>query len=1222
MKSVPSIMTSRRVTSLLACLVACLFAAPGHADTVPNIDAARLPAPADGWAGAAGGTAGGAAATSAAIYTVSNRAQLLNALRNGDNGAKIIKLTGTIDMSGGVPYSSRDDQAARGTIKINSNTTLIGDGAASGIVNGQLVLNGVSQVIIRNLKIVNPCDVAPSWDPATGAWNGTFPAVTIAGSHHVWIDHTSFTDAPGTDNLAPMVNGVRMQCHGGALAVSHGADYVTVSYTVFAQQASAAVIGTGDDADAGHLRVTFSNNVFNAVSSAAPLARQGQLHLFNNYYVGTRDDAVYPHRYSVGAGLGAQILSNNNAFEIAGAPGCDALLQDPDAGPAGAVKDSGSMLNGRALAGCALPATIGWSAPYAYSARPLVLVKANALAQAGAGKLTTTITGTGSTDTMLAGVVMDGYLSGARVFFDINDNGQFDAGEASTMTDTSGKFILAVPSGQALNHALVAQVIAGSTVDLDQPGKPVSLGYSMTAPVGVTNVLSPLTTLVAARMAGGQTLQQALASLRAALGLPDDADLLADYLQGPGQSALLHNYAVATAVMLQSAGAGLPANATAADRAAAVVTKFGVQVAGYAGTIGAAADPAAAAAAASYVVNFQPAPLTAAGCAALNGTALPASAFSLATGGAVITSATWVPASAPDNFNGTFCKVLGNIDPASATGNVALGAVTVNPPIGFEVNLPAQWNGKFIHNGGGGFDGTLDNGSSGVPGTNGMARLNFAPATAATPLALGYMTFGSDSGHQSSSITSGTFAANDEALANYGRLQLKKTQDAARYLMQSVYRVPRQLKGYFFGSSTGGRDGFAVIQNWPENYDGLFINRPALNYTGLRLANVALGRALWLNAAGAASPAGWINPVKTTLLMQTVMNTCDGLDGLEDGIISNLDGCKARSDTTLATLRCAGGGDTGNNCLSDAQIATVRTMANPLVFDYALANGVTRYGGYNIMAGMVFGGAAVTNCAVPANNIPAYGSPYASRDFGPSATGPVLSSTGQFSTLFSNWCATASGGAAANSPNAYQTGSEWVKYFIARQSQNFDPRRMNPANGNYAGTPAAVKSGTTYAATPATAYAQRIAEVSAMTDATNPDLDAFIAKGGKIVWTHGSADEVVSTDSSVDYYHDLVARYGQHGVDGFTRFYIINGLGHGDTGPFIPVYDPLQILTDWAERNIDPADHIVIPNRNAKSPLDRTAGGTGQRPLCRYPSWPRYEGGDANLASSFSCAGN
>lgn len=815
-----------------------------------------------------------------------------------------------------------------------------------------------------------------------------------------------------------------------------------------------------------------------------------------------------------------------------------------------------------------------------------------------------------SSATILSGVALDGYLSKAMVFLDTNDNGLYDSGEPTAVTDAAGKFQLSVPAGQSTAHMVMVSVQAGTTVDLDTPGAAVTQSYLMMAPAGQGGVVSPLTTLVAAKMSAGATLAQATAALRSELGLAATSDPLADYLQA-GQPAELHKFARAAAEVLKATPAPSAA-LSLKDALAGVASHYGAQVATYQASIGAAADANAAAAITTYALNFKPAALNAAGCAALLSSSVPASAFTLPSGGATITSATWLQATDSGNINGDFCKLLGAIAPASATGN---GGST-NPSIGFEVNLPASWNGGFVYFGGGGFDGTL----AGTPGADGLSRLDFAPDSAKSPLALGYLTFGSDSGHQSTSITSGTFAANDEALANYGRLALKRTEDAALYLMRGVYQVPRQLRGYFAGSSTGGRDGLAMIQNWPANYDAIFVNRPALNYTGLRLSNVQLGRALWLDANGAASPAGWLNNYKTTLLMNAVMTACDALDGLEDGIISNLAACKAKSDATLASLRCADGSDAGNSCLSDRQIATVKTMASPVTLvGYTLANGVTSYGGYNIMAGMVFGGPAVTNCANTANNIAAYGSPYATRDFGPSATGPVLSSSGQFSTLFSNWCPTNTGGSGANSPNAYQTGSEWVKYFIARQTTNFDPRRLDPASGNYAGTPAGTKSGTTYAATPAASYAARIAEVSAMTDATSTDLDAFINKGGRIIWTHGSSDEVVSTDSSVDYYQQLVARYGQAKVDAFVRFYIVNGNGHGDTGPFIQVYDSLQIMSNWVDRNIDPADNIVMGNAQAKSPLDTSPGGKAQRPMCRYPSWPKYVGGDTNLAASFAC---
>lgn len=380
-----------------ALCAALLFASSGHAAAA--VDPARQSAPADGWASQAGGTVGGANAIESQIYTVTNRAQLLAAIQNGGVDNKIIKLVGVLDMSEGQPYASNADQAARGAVRLKSNTTLIGD-ANSGIVNGHIILSNVSQIIIRNLKLVNPCDVAPVWDPndgSSGNWNSAFDAISVTGSSHVWIDHNSFTDTPRTDNFLPVENGKVKQCHDGAVDITNASDYVTVSYNVFGEHNKNNLVGSGDGAtaDEGKLRVTFSNNVFRDVASRAPRVRYGQVHLFNNYYAGSTSHPVYATSYYVGVGHAAKILSHNNLFEVAGATACSDVVENFGGTVPGAFKDTGSLLNAKPLGACGVPTTVTWTPPYAFSARPIPLVKANALAQAGGGKLVTTISGTG-----------------------------------------------------------------------------------------------------------------------------------------------------------------------------------------------------------------------------------------------------------------------------------------------------------------------------------------------------------------------------------------------------------------------------------------------------------------------------------------------------------------------------------------------------------------------------------------------------------------------------------------------------------------------------------------------------------------------------------------------------------------------------------------------------------------------------------------------------------
>ena len=181
-----------------------IFALAGSA-ALAAVDPACKPAPLDGWAARPVAPRWSAAVPSQ-IYSVSNRSQLLAAISNGGFQPKIIKVVGSIDMTEGQPFTSTADQKTRGQVKLPSNTTLIGAGPGSGFVNAWINIAGVSNVIVRNLTIVAPCDVGPIWDPtdgATGNWNAAYDAISVTGADHVWIDRNTITDVPVTDNPCP-----------------------------------------------------------------------------------------------------------------------------------------------------------------------------------------------------------------------------------------------------------------------------------------------------------------------------------------------------------------------------------------------------------------------------------------------------------------------------------------------------------------------------------------------------------------------------------------------------------------------------------------------------------------------------------------------------------------------------------------------------------------------------------------------------------------------------------------------------------------------------------------------------------------------------------------------------------------------------------------------------------------------------------------------------------
>lgn len=413
---------TRRLTGSVACTVATFGRDPWPGKTkkcavgpaadptptpgpnpspTPGADATRQAAPPTGWASQNGGTTGGSAAAPGQVYKVSNATQLLEALKAGGDNAKIIKVTERIDMAGpdnGGPFRSSRDQAQRGRVALGSNTTLVGVGANAGLVNAALLIQGVNNVIVRNLTLVNPCDVAPVWDPNdgdSGNWNSEYDGITIDGAKNVWIDHNKFTDAPVTDDLLPIVNGKRKQCHDGALDVKNGADFVTVSHNIFELHDKNNLIGSSDSksSDDGHLKVTFHGNLFSRVQERAPRVRYGQVHLYNNYHEASKADPAYPYGYSVGVAFKAKIISQNNVFDVAGANSCQDVLKNPgSSSKTGAILESGSLLNGSALnmGPCNFSANVGWTPPYDVRAvlLPASAVKAAVKANAGPGKLT------------------------------------------------------------------------------------------------------------------------------------------------------------------------------------------------------------------------------------------------------------------------------------------------------------------------------------------------------------------------------------------------------------------------------------------------------------------------------------------------------------------------------------------------------------------------------------------------------------------------------------------------------------------------------------------------------------------------------------------------------------------------------------------------------------------------------------------------------------------
>ena len=517
----------------------------------------------------------------------------------------------------------------------------------------------------------------------------------------------------------------------------------------------------------------------------------------------------------------------------------------------------------------------------------------------------------------------------------------------------------------------------------------------------------------------------------------------------------------------------------------------------------------------------QTAPSPAEACAKLAGMAIPASAIGLPTTGATVATAALVAADAPKNRDGEYCQVKGFILPAS----------TDAPKMEFEVNLPSKWNSKVAQFGGGGYDGSL---------VTGLGPAAMQSSAAPDPLLQGYVTAGSDGGHKGGPGFDGTFGLNDEALANYGKLSVKKTHDVAMALIKARYgSAPKRF--YFIGASQGGHEALDAAGRYPADYDGVVANYPAYNVTLLHLGSWNVGKALYDNGG-----ASWMNTAKTKLLTDALYAACDELDGLKDGLISNVKGCNAKFTlaTIKATLRCPGGKDTGDTCLSDAQIAAVEKITSPFRPGVTIA-GMSEFPKWALLDGALFQGAS---------------------NFGKRPV-PGNPPTGDDALL-------------------YSAGAGTIKYIITRQP-GFDPLTFK-----------------------ATDFKDRVQAAGQIMDVTDVDLTPFRKKGGKIIMMHGTIDDFITPHNSIAYYQRQVAAQGQAGLDSFLRFYLVPGLSHG-FGAFNAKYPGLDTLDRWVEAGQAPGQLTVT---------DANPGASRTRPMCVYPTWPKYKGaGSPDSADSFAC---
>ena len=232
-----------------------------------------------------------------------------------------------------------------------------------------------------------------------------------------------------------------------------------------------------------------------------------------------------------------------------------------------------------------------------------------------------------------------------------------------------------------------------------------------------------------------------------------------------------------------------------------------------------------------------------------------------------------------------FCRVAATLTPTS------------DSDIKIEVWLPASgWNGKFQAVGNGGWAGTI------------------SYAAMAEALKRGYATTSTDTGHTGAG---GSFAlGHPEKFIDFAHRSEHEMTVKAKAIVERYYGRPPQ-RSYWNGCSTGGRQGLAEAQRYPDDYDGIIAGASANPRTYLNAWQLSIAQAMLKD------PAGFIPPAKYPMIHQAVLAACDGLDGVKDGLITDPPRCRFDPKS----LECRG--HESVSCLTSAQVSAARAVMSP-----------------------------------------------------------------------------------------------------------------------------------------------------------------------------------------------------------------------------------------------------------------------------------------------------
>lgn len=504
------------------------------------------------------------------------------------------------------------------------------------------------------------------------------------------------------------------------------------------------------------------------------------------------------------------------------------------------------------------------------------------------------------------------------------------------------------------------------------------------------------------------------------------------------------------------------------------------------------------------------------------------------------------------------CEVIGRI-------NDRIGFNSQRFAIRFHLRLPAQWNGGFFFGGGGGSNGSL-----------GTAMGNLQGSQKGTALGLGYAVVTQDAGHDNDVNNdpnlNGTavYAFDPQARLDQGYNSYDQVTQAAKALVRLYYgRAPGH--SYFAGCSEGGREALLMAQKYPEYFDGILACAP-----GIRIPKAVLGQ-VWnfQTLASVAKNMGvydrdgvpFVNKTLSdedlALAAAAVLEACDSLDGVKDGISANFPECNAAAvHPRLLALTCKG--PKRSSCLSASQVSALERImggprdakGEPEYSDWAWDSGIGGKTGDQFFQGW----RAWSIGSYEATSVSAI------------VTSLVATST-------------AAGSAPPEPLRAF--GPDAARYLMSFEL-DAPSEKMHMTNATY-----------------------RTSTWDLM-DVGGTNLTAFKSRGGKLLMAHGVSDPIFSVKDSIAWWNDVNRAYNGTAAE-FVRLFAVPGMNHCAGGPATDQFDAFGALVGWVEKGAAP-ERIVATAGSATPWPGRT------RPLCVWPRIARYKGsGNLEDAANFVC---